>query len=93
MRLCQHFQVITFKKAGLPLIIYFFEVHGAKIRKVNGEWAMVNEENFFMGQTVEYELSFCCVALLYDLLINDLNVQVSDTTKMTKEQRPGTYNL
>jgi len=27
-----------------------------------------------------------CVALLYTLFINDLKVQVSDTTKMSKEQ-------
>ena len=39
----------------------------------------------------------CCVAHLYGLFINDLNDQVSDTTKMRKEQKPSTdiitYNL
>ena len=31
-----------------------------------------------MNQTIEYELSFRGVALLYALSSNDLNVQVSD---------------
>ena len=34
-----------------------------------------------------------CVALLYTLFINDLNVQVSDTTKMSKEQKLDTKNI
>jgi hypothetical protein len=55
MRLCQHFQVITFKKAGLPFVIYFFEVHGAKIRKVNGEWAMVSRVSIVFNQALRVD--------------------------------------
>ena len=32
MRLGKCFQKIVFKQTGLPLIVYFFEMHGAKIR-------------------------------------------------------------
>jgi len=37
--------------------------------------------------------NFRCVAPLYALLINDLKVQVSDTTKMSKNQQLVTKNI
>ena len=38
-RMCfgQHFEVRVFEKLSLPFIMYFFELHEAKIRK--GKWA------------------------------------------------------
>ncbi|MEP6846192.1 MAG: hypothetical protein ABI861_09320 [Panacibacter sp.] len=46
-------------------------------------------KKIFSGPAKEYELSFGCVALLYSLFSVDLNVQVSDTTKMSKELKDG----
>jgi hypothetical protein len=40
-----------------------------------------------MNLSIDYECNFRCVALLYALFNNDLNVEVSDTTKMRKEQK------
>ena len=51
-----------------------------------------------MTQTEEQEIKHRCVAHLYALFNNDLKVQVSDTTKMSIEQKAKyikliTYNL
>ena len=46
---------------------------------VNGEWLIVNEEKNFYEPNNRINIKHSCVALLYALFINDLNVQVSDT--------------
>src|SRR5687767_1704410 len=40
----QHFQVVTLEQPCLALIINFFKMHAAKIRKASGEWAVARRE-------------------------------------------------
>ncbi|CAN5821565.1 hypothetical protein BH10BAC2_BH10BAC2_44200 [soil metagenome] len=60
---------------------------------VKRESSIVNEEKKFFDPNCGIRIKHRCVARLYFLINIEQSVQVSDTTKMTKEQKVKYRNL